>query len=157
MVLAFVGSNCSWRKLNSACASLALPHVPVAAPADLRALLWEPWIVGSFVGALYVEGLSTGSRLPVLTSWVCIILRLTFDGLAPTMRPAVLMILRGFTSLGPSLKDERPPIIPRRLCYGRSLPFPSPYEPALFQAIFSLAFYGCFRVSEHFKSEDEGM
>ena len=139
-----------------ACASLALPPIPAASPADLRALLSEPWIVGSFVGALYMEGLGAGSARSYLSGLQHFASDL--DGLAPTIHPAVQMVLRGFTSLGPSLTDKRPPITPLLLeALLLAIPsFPSPYEPALFRAIFSLAFYGCFRVSEYLKSKDEG-
>ena len=137
-----------------ACATLAVGPTPTASAADLRALLAEPWIVGTFVGMLYMEGLRAGTARSYLQGVQHFATDL--DGLPASTHPAVALILKGFTATGPAVEAKRPPISATTLeAMLQALPsFAAPYEAALLKAVFTVAFYGCFRASEYLQGAD---
>ena len=142
--------------LGEACQRLGLVPVPTDKAADLRELLKDPWVIGTFIATLHAEGLEAGTA----QSYVQAIQHYAtdLDGAAPPTHPAVSLLLRGFLSAGPPLKPKRPPVTLKLLeeMLGALPAFTNAYEAKLLTAVFTLAFYGCFRVSEYLTSSDPG-
>lgn len=140
--------------MTRASAHLDLAPPPTASAGDLRALLAEPWVVGAFVGSLFEEGLEVGTA----RSYVQAVQHFAtdLDGCPTQLHPAVSLLLRGFSASGPPLAPKRAPITSQLLARMLvALPtFTSATEAAMLKAVFTLAFFGCFRSSEYLTSND---
>ena len=131
------------------------PMPATHSPEALRDLLALPVITATFIASLALEGLAAKT----IGGYVAAVTHAATDlhGHPAELPPGTKLVLRGATLLGPLPRPPRPYIglgLLKRMCQHLPCMFESLWECTLYRAIFTTAFFGCFRVSEYLKSRD---
>ena len=145
------------RYLSTVSTRLSIPMPSCRSADDLYNLVSTRGIVEGFVSFCSLQGLSsksTGNYIDGLKFYAA-----RLDG-APVIPggPIISRLLEGLAKLGKPPSEKKRGIssgLVRRMVAELLLMDLTPYERSLWKALFSIAYFGCFRASEFLISTDE--